>query len=319
MQHSLRGSRESWIGSEKLAAIQRAALASCTSAAGVVDSVPRDPRACHFNPRTLQCKSAENDECLTAAQVRSLLAIQQGPRGSNSAEADFYGFEPTAAAASDNWTRWIVNDDPDAPSQLIFAEEFYRYLVFGDREWRLESFRFPQDLAAAARTNVAGRALSQVLDARNTDLTQFQRRGGKLLMYFGWADAVLSPRAGLSYYESVARRQGGPVRTRTFFRLFMVPGMTHCQGGPGPDSFGQSFGSPAASDDPYHDIRRALERWTEQGEPPDSLIAAKDQPATEHEAPATQLLCPFPQQAHIVTAGDPRSATHYACSAHRGG
>jgi feruloyl esterase len=316
IQHILRGSRESWIGAQKLPAIQRAALASCTAAAGVVDGVPRDPRACHFDPRRLLCKSTEDDQCLTRAQVRSLQAIQRGPRGLATPQTDVYGFEPTAAAASDNWTRWIVNDDPDAPSQLIFAEEFYRYLVFGDREWRLESFRIPQDLVAVARTNVAGRALSEVLDARNTDLTLFQRRGGKLLMYFGWADAVLSPRAGLSYYESVARRQGGLARTRTFFRLFMVPGMTHCQGGPGPDSFGQSFVSPAASDDSHHDIRRALERWTEHGEPPDSLIAAKNQPSTEHEAPATQLLCPFPQRAHTVTAGDPRSAIHYACSAH---
>lgn len=315
IQNTVRGSPKSWIGAEKLPAIQRAALASCTTSAGVVDGVPRDPRDCHFNPRTLLCKSTENDQCLTAAQVRSLQAIQQGPHGSASEEARFYGFEPTAAAVSDNWIRWIVNDDPDAPSQLIFAEQFYRYLVFGNRDWRLENFRSPQDFIAAARTTVAGHRLSQVLDARDTDLTTFERRGGKLLMYFGWADAVLAPRAGLAYYESVARKQGGLSQTRTFFRLFMVPGMTHCQGGPGPDCFGQSPVSPPLSDDPQHDIRRALERWTEHGEPPDRLIAAREQPSTDPEAAATQLLCPYPQRAHIVTAGNLRSASSYACSA----
>ncbi len=305
IQHTLRSSPKSWIGAEKLRAIQRAALASCTASAGVVDEVPRDPRDCHFNPRALLCKSTENDQCLTAAQVRSLQVIQQG------------GFEPTAAAAPDNWIRWIVNDDPDAPSQLIFAEEFYRYLVFDNRDWRPDNFRYPQDFAAAAHTTVAGHLLSQALDARDTDLTTFQRRGGKLLMYFGWADAVLSPRAGLAYYEGVARKQGGLSQTRTFFRLFMVPGMTHCQGGPGPDSFGQSPVSPALSDDPHHDIRRALERWTEHGEPPDRLIAAKEQPSTNPEAAATQLLCPYPQRAHTVTAGNLRSASSYACSSAR--
>jgi feruloyl esterase len=314
IQHTLRLNPKSWIGVEKLPAIQRAALASCTATAGVVDGVPRDPRACPFDPRTLLCKSTQNDQCLTVEQVRSLQAIQHGPQAAGVKEAVFYGFEPTAAAVADNWTRWIVNDDPDAPSQRTFAEQFYRRLVFGEGEWRLEEFRSPQDFVAAAHTNIAGRPLAQVLDARGTDLTQFQRRGGRLLMYFGWADAVLAPRAGLAYYESVARRQGGLSQTRSFFRLFMVPGMTHCQGGPAPDSFGQSPLSPPLSDDPQHDIRRALERWTERGEPPYSLIAAKGQSSTEHEAPATQLLCPFPQRAQTVTTGNLHSAASYACS-----
>jgi feruloyl esterase len=94
-------------------------------------------------------------------------------------------------------------------------------------------------------------------------------------MYFGWADALISPRMGLDYYQRVSERMGGVERTQAFFRLFMVPGMTHCQGGPAPYAFGQAAIVPALRDDPDHDIRRALEAWVERGRAPDRIIAAK--------------------------------------------
>jgi hypothetical protein len=168
----------------------------------------------------------------------------------------------------------------------------------------VNDFAPERDFAVAQLAQVAGQPLEQVLNADNTDLTSFERDGSKLLMYFGWADAVISPRAGVHYYEQVLGRMGGVARTQEFFRLFMVPGMTHCQGGPGPNVFGQSALTPGLHDDPAHDIRRALEAWVERGVAPRNIVAARyvnDDPARGVEK--TSVLCPFPTTNECRTRG----------------
>jgi feruloyl esterase len=238
----------------KLPAIQRAALASCPL--GSVDgAVATDPERCRFDPAQLVCHSAESDDCLTPTQVATLRRIQAA------------GFEPTAAAYPGSWTQWILNPDPKAPSQLRFATEAFRYLFRNDPDWRVEDFDLRRDRVPDA--------LRRAIDSDATDLKRFRDRGGRILSYFGWADPVVSPRSGLDYYRSVARRMGGPRRTRGFYRLFMVPGMTHCQGGLGADSFGQSMVSPPLRPDAAHDIRLGLEAWVEQGRPPDQIVAVR--------------------------------------------
>jgi len=269
IQHRLRNTPGGWIGTGKLPAIQR--WAACTG----------DPRNCRPDPARLLCTGPENDACLTQPQVESLRAIVRGPPG-------YFGYEPESAAVPGNWERWILNEDPAADSQLKFAQQFYRFLVFRDAGWDLSRWRGAADVQRAE-------ALAATLDATDTDLQPLQQRGGKLLMYFGWADAVISPRAAINYYENVSRSAD----TQSFFRLYMVPGMTHCQGGSAPDAFGQSSVSPPLVDDPQHSIRRALEAWVERGIAPRTLVAAKytnGDPA--HGIEATQLLCPYP--AHAV-------------------
>jgi Tannase and feruloyl esterase len=313
IQHTLRDGRGSWIDSAQLPAIERAAVASCRPPAQVVDGIARDPLACHFNPRVLSCKGRRTADCLTSRQVAALEVIQSGPRDPDG-RARYFGFEPTTAAVPDNWQRWIVNPDPRANSQLTFAEQFYRHLVFGRADWTIESFDGGRDVALARESSTAGQALTGLLDATDTDLGELERHGAKLLMYFGWADAVIAPRAGIDYYRRVSRRLGGFANAQRFFRLFMAPGMTHCQGGPAPNAFGQSPVSPGLSDDARHDIRRALEGWVEGDIAPKSLVAAKyvrDDPG--QGLVATQLLCPFPQHASLGRAGDPRQADNYVC------
>ena len=319
IQHALRSSPGGWIAPEKLPAIQRAALASCSAQARVLAGVPGDPRFCHFEPRALLCQGAQTENCLTAAQVSSLETIQSGPRAPEGGEPLYFGFEPTSAALPDNWQRWIVNADPAAHSQLTFAEQFYRHLVFDRSDWTLQDFRPERDFRQASETSTAGQPLAAVLDATSTDLTSLELRGAKLLMYIGWADAVVAPRAGVDYYERVSQRLGGFGRAQQFFRLFMVPGMTHCQGGPAPDAFGQSSVSPGLRDDAQHDIRRALEAWVEHGVAPKSLVAAKYVgDVKRRDVQATQLLCPYPQYPEPLRAGDPQHASSYACVEHGG-
>ena len=192
------------------------------------------------------CRGPDTPACLTAPQAASLAEIARV-------------FDPAYAATPGGWDAWIVNPDRQAQTQLTFAEAFFRYMVLQRPDWRVE------DLTAADLSRAS--ALSSVLDANGTDLSRFRRRGGKLVIYAGLADPVISPRSALDYH----RAAGGA----DFSRLFLVPGMLHCQGGLEPDAFGQSFVSPPIAADPEHDIRLALEAWVERGRAPDAIIAAR--------------------------------------------
>ncbi len=208
-----------------------------------------------FDPSVLLCRRGDRGDCLTQPQIESVRRIAAA------------GFQPSSAAHSDGWAQWILNLDPNAPSQLTFAVQAVRHLFRNDPGWTIDRFD--------VRADGAPPALRSLLDADAVDLSPFRARGGRLISYFGWADPLLSPTEGLAYYRRVAAQMGAGA-TRTFYRLFMVPGMGHCQGGLGPTAFGQSAPAPALRPDPRHDVRRALETWVEQGIAPDQLIASGD-------------------------------------------
>lgn len=183
---------------------------------------------------------------------------------------------PADRASAREWRRWIYNPDPAAPSQRTFAEQAFRFLFRHDPDWTTARYARVRD-APDGKTRAT-------LDVGPLD--RFVRRGGRILSYFGWSDAVLSPGAGVAFHDrQVARlrRAGLPSAS---YRLFMVPGMAHCQGGDAPHGLGQSLAAPAAVDDAAHDVRRAIEAWVERGHPPGRLIA--HDPATG----ATQTLVP---------------------------
>jgi feruloyl esterase len=225
-----------------LPAIQQAARAQCG-----------DAETCAFDPAALRCHGAAGATCLTAAQIAALQPIVRD-------------FDPRWAAARGGWDHWIINADRKAQTQLTFAEQFFREMVLGRSGWRVEDLK-PADLSQAAR-------LRPVFDATDRDLAAFRRRGGKLVVYAGSADPVISPGRVTRWFDGLAGRD--------FARLFVVPGMLHCQGGPEPNAFGQAPIAPAASPDADHDIRRALEDWVERGRPPERLTAVRyldDDPA----------------------------------------
>jgi len=200
---------------------------------------------------------------------QALMAAQRSPE-------DWDGI--LAGAPALDWTQQLTTfaSQPagDVRAQLTFAEQFFRYLVHDDPTWNLGRFDRQRDGDLARQRRIGNQTLSQVLDATAPDLTRFERRRGKLLMYFGSADDLISPQAGVDYYERVIAQMGGMERTQAFFRLFMVPGMGHCQGGAAPHAFGQAYVAPGMRDDPEHDIRRALEAWVEQGKVPERIVEA---------------------------------------------
>ncbi|MEO5492596.1 MAG: tannase/feruloyl esterase family alpha/beta hydrolase [Sphingomonas sp.] len=211
--------------------------------AGLV-TVARDacqaPGGCTIPALRRACRKGRKLACLTTPQEASLAAI----------EAAGY---PLRDADPAEWGRWIVNPDTNAHSQLTFATQGFRYLLADNPRWVIG------DAPTARGDRVA---LFHIAGLR-----AFAARGGKVLSYFGGADAVLPP----AFAVADARRLGA---TAAFYRLFMVPGMAHCQGGTTASAFGQSLDAPALTDDPAHDIRRAIEAWVERGAAPKAIVTS---------------------------------------------
>jgi len=151
-----------------------------------------------------------------------------------------------------------------------------------------------------------------VVNASNPELGAFKAHGGKILMYSGWADPVGPPMDAVNYYQRVEEVMGGREKTESFFRLFMVPGMAHCRGGPGPNSFGglSTIASPENKIDPEHDVLSALVQWVEKGSAPSYIIATH---LTNNTIDRTRPLCPYPKIARWNDSGSSDEAKNFTC------
>lgn len=236
IQDSVR-SADGWLGAPQLDLIRRTAIAACP-AKSVRNGIAQQPGTCRPDWSRLACTGGIRSGCLSKGQLASLARIVDA------------GYQPAAMDIAD-WQRWIVNADPAAQSQRTFAEQSRQHLF---------AYYSPAQLSAE-------------LDVRPADLQRFRDKGGKILSYFGWSDAVIAPRLGLDWYRSVGKATQGQAPLTDFYRLFMVPGMQHCQGGAAATNFGQSLDAPAGARHPQYDIRLAIEDWVEKGSPPDRLIA----------------------------------------------
>ena len=153
--------------------------------------------------------------------------------------------------------------------------------------------------------------MAATLNATNANLKPFQARGGKLIIYHGWSDAAIPALNAISYYDNVSKAMG-PDSVDGFLRLYMLPGMQHCSGGPGPNFFGQ-FGVLKPGDG-QHDVFTALVDWVEQGAAPGPVVATKftkDDPAKGVEM--TRPACPYPQAARYDGTGDGKQAGSFVC------
>ncbi|MGH9743321.1 MAG: tannase/feruloyl esterase family alpha/beta hydrolase, partial [Candidatus Acidiferrum sp.] len=152
-----------------------------------------------------------------------------------------------------------------------------------------------------------------ILNATETNMKPFESHGGKLILYHGWSDAAISPLNTIDYYGAVIRKMGA-AETDSFLRLYMVPGMQHCGGGPGPDVFGQ-FGS-STQNDSRHNMYTALERWVEKGQAPSTVITSKLTGEGPHaKVIMTRPLCAYPQVARYKGGGDTNDAANSVCAA----
>lgn len=292
----------SYIPANKLALIHNAVVAACDTLDNVRDGILNDPRQCHFNPKALLCGKADSDRCLTSPQVAALAKIYAGPHNSEG-KAIFPGFMPGSELG---WSDSVAGPAPGKAGRIAFGEQFFSNMVFGNPKWDFRTFNFDRDV------RVADARLASILNATNPDLAAFKARGGKLILFHGWADAEIPPLNTVNYFKSVEARLGQQ-QTQSFVHLYMVPGMGHCGGGTGPDSFGWF---PVANPDPGKSIFGALEQWVEHGVAPQAITAtkyAKDMDASSG-VEMTRPLCPFPEVARYKGSGDIHDAANFVCT-----
>jgi feruloyl esterase len=285
----------------KLALLATRVMERCDAIDGLKDGLIDDPRKCDFDAHrdVAACPTGtDTADCLTTAQADAIMKIYGGPQangrplfpgympGSEAVMPPAFGNGPPTSA----WMNLIVPATPDAKTgDFSLAENTMRYLVFTpprpDYDYRTFDFDHDAHLLDAWRRQVS---------AADTNLAAFRGRGGKLLMTYGWADQVLQPLAGVQYYEAASARNGPA--TADFFRLFMVPGMTHCAGGLGPDRF---------------DSVTAIVDWVEKNKAPDSLRASK---VVGDRVVRSRPLCPYPQIARYSGQGSIDDASNFSCT-----
>jgi hypothetical protein len=295
----------SYIPASKLPALARAVNAACDARDGVTDGVLNDPRQCQFDAAALLCKTGDSNECLTAPQITALKKLYEGPRDAKGTLI-FPGYLPGGEEGPGGWGTWITGQEPGKSLLFAFGTGYFSNMVYERADWDYKNTKVDDGLKAAeAKT-------SKILDATDANLAAFNARGGKLILYHGWNDAAISALNTINYYNSVISRMG-QAETNAFSRLYMVPGMQHCGGGPGANSFGQ-LGQGAA--DSQHNVELALEQWVEQGMAPSAIVATKyveDDPAKGVKF--TRPLCPYPKVAKYKGTGDTNDAANFVCTA----
>ena len=294
----------SYIPAAKLPAVEAASLAACDANDGVKDGVIENPAQCHFDPSVLLCKGPDSNTCLTAPQVAALKKIYSGPVNSKGQQI-YPGYSPGGENGVNGWGGWITGGKPGTSLQYAFTTNFFKYMVFDNADWDYKTFKIDHDM------KVADDKVGRILNSTDPDLKKFKDLGGKLIIYHGWSDAAIPPQNAIDYYKSVVAKMGSK-QSEEFVRLFMVPGMQHCGGGPGPNVFGQTS---APDGDSEHDINRAVERWVEEGVAPKQIIATKYKgatPATGVER--TRPLCPYPQVAQYKGTGSTDDAANFVCA-----
>jgi feruloyl esterase len=261
----------------KLALVTRAVLDACDTNDGVKDAVLNDPRACTFDVGRLQCASGDSDSCLTAPQIETMKRAYAPVKLANG-ELVFPGKEPGSE------TSWgMVSGSADTLSVTALQ------IAHADATWDPKSFSLERDLAMALEK------VGSVVAATNADLRAFKARGGKLLLYHGWNDGLISAGNTVNYFESVVKEMGRG--QDDWLRLFMMPGVGHCSGGAGPDQV---------------NWMAALERWRESGKAPDRIEAAR---VAGNRIETTRPLCPYPQIAKYTGVGSTSDAGNFTCAA----
>lgn len=269
---------EGSIPSEMFPMIHKAVVAACDALDGLKDGLIDDPRRCRFDPGTIECKTGDAAaSCLSPAQVAVARALMAPLR--NSAGADVF---PGYAAGTE--LGWVV-----PAGALQNALDQYKYVVFADPDWDWHTFELERDLARAERV---GRG---TLAAVSPDLTAFAGRGGKLLIYHGWTDPAIPGQASVDFYMTTAATSKAPGTNRSWVTLFMVPGMDHCRGGEGPNTF---------------DMMSPLDVWVTTGKPPDRVVASHK---TGEKVDRTRPLCAYPQVANYTGSGSIDDAANFVC------
>lgn len=260
----------------KLATLNNAVLAQCDALDGVKDGLLNDPRKCKFDPSVLLCKGPDSDACLTAEQVEGAKLVYASAKKKDG-EFIFPGKEPGSERV------WTQLNPIKAPIPLILGT--FQVATYQDANWDWRTYDLDRDVSAADEKFGYVNA--------GYDLSAFKARGGKLLLYHGWNDTAISPENTINYYQNVLKKMGP--KQDSWMRLYMVPGMNHCQGGVGPDQFNKMA---------------VIERWRESGNAPEQILAEH---VSGNTVDMTRPLCPYPQVAKYNSSGSTNDAVNFSC------
>jgi feruloyl esterase len=265
---------------EKRTLFANAVVAACDQRDGVKDGIVSEPRACTFDPAVLSCKAGDSADCLTAPQVANARSAHT-PVTTKAGALVYPGRSPGFESG------WRI-PTPGAPLNPLFTD-MVRFVGRQDANWDPTTFDLETDLALALKN--AG-----FVEASDPDLAKFKARGGKLLLYHGWADPGPAPENTINYYEAVTKKLGG--RQDDWMRLFLMPGVGHCGGGVGPDQA---------------DFLGAIERWKEQGAAPGQVVATRPAGRGGQTTSMSRPLCPHPQVARYTGSGSTDDAANFRC------
>jgi feruloyl esterase len=273
---------DSSIPASKYPAIHNAVLLACDARDGVKDGVIENPTACRFDFKSLECRGEDTSSCLTPAQVESAKAMVSPLK------------HPTTGAVLFEGHLWpgaeLEWDTIGGPAPLQNAITAIRNIAYpNEAGWQAGSFNVATDVERIATAD------NGLLRSDNANLKPFFDRGGKLIMWHGWADPQVTPQNSTIYYNNVLKTVGK--QAEDSIALFMLPGVYHCQGGPGPDTF---------------DRMGVLDQWVEQGRKPTRIIASKSE---DGKIVRTRPLCPFGQVARWSGNGSTDDAANFACVA----
>jgi feruloyl esterase len=286
---------ESAISSDNLRLLETRVLAACDALDGVRDSVVGDPPGCAFQVASLPACPGDQagPGCLTRSQRA---AIERVYTPITNQDGVIYPGQPVGGENwPTGWGMWLSGVNQQLmggtggafPSlQFAFGTEFFKYFVFADSTWDYSRYDF-------STWHRDTRLVSTLIDAGNPDLSAFKARGGKLILWHGWADPGLNALETIDYYREVEKRDPA---AREFARLFLLPGVMHCYGGPGPDRVNW-FG--------------AVSDWVEHSKPPEHLVATKAD--TTGKTMRTRPICPHPLRAVYRGHGSIDNATNFSC------
>ena len=253
--------------------VHKAALDACDALDGVKDGVLEDPAHCRFDPKCCNAPVRRRTRrCLTAPQVAAVSRIYAPATNPRTGRRDLPGLAPGSELG---WGALA-----GGPKPLSISDDHFKYVVFNDPDWDFRTFDFDRDLAKADQTR-------RRPDQRDRSRPpRVRAHGGKLLMYHGWNDQLIAPQNSIDYYGSVTQTLGAESADK-FVRLFMAPGMGHCGGGTGPNTF---------------DMLAALEQWVGTGHG-----AGAGHRVTQHRGTIdrTRPLCPYPQVAQYRAPAAP--------------
>ena len=273
---------KSVITKDNLRLLQAQVLKQCDTLDGIKDGIVNNPGACKFDFSSLPL--CPNDQaagdCFTSKQMEAVKIVYSPLLDKGDKDTIYPGFPLGAENEHGGWDIWIAGTQPNMGIRSLhymFSVDMFKYLVFNDPTWDYSKYDFSN---FRKETTYA----SAYLDATSTDYSEFKKHKGKMIMYHGWNDPALSAFSTIQYYRDVEQRDRD---VQSYFRLFLLPGVLHCSGGPGPDET---------------DWLQSIQEWVENDKAPERVIMTKKE---NGKVAMSRPVFPFPGEAVYSGKGDP--------------